>query len=155
MDLGLKDRTALVTAGSRGFGRAVALRLAAEGARVALCARGEEDLMETAAELRRITGSDDRILARAFDVTDDRAVTAFISETEHALGPIDLLLVNAGGPPAGNFGDLDLEQWEAAYRLTLESAVRLCRLIAPGMVELQDRLAAGAVDDLRPLFQPR
>jgi len=136
MDLGLKDRTALVTAASRGFGRAVALRLASEGVRVALCARGEEDLTATADEVREAGGGcGDRVLARTLDVTDDRAVAAFVAETEKALGPVDLLLVNAGGPPAGTFMDLDLNQWEAAYRLTIESAVRLCRLLLPGMVE--------------------
>lgn len=140
MDLGLKGRTALVTAASRGFGRATAELLAAEGARVALCARGAEEL-ETAADAVRLAGEEvhggagGRVLARPLDVTDDAAVKAFLDEIAAELGPVDLLVVNAGGPPAGNFGDLDLAQWEAAYRLTIESAVRLCRLVLPGMME--------------------
>ena len=134
MDLGLKDRTALVTAGSRGFGLATARTLADEGARVALCARGAEDLEKARAEIEAITGPD-RVLARALDVTDDAAMAAFTADVEKELGAVDLLLVNAGGPPAGTFLDVDLDQWEAAYRLTVESAVRLCRLVLPGMIE--------------------
>lgn len=140
MDLGIKGKTALVTAGSRGFGKAVALELAAEGARVALCARGEEDLRIAAEEIRTVSqevwgGAAGRVITEAFDVTDDQAVTGFCARIEQELGPVDLMLVNAGGPPAGNFSDLDLGDWETAYRLTIESAVRLCRLILPGMME--------------------
>jgi len=133
MELGLEGRTALVTAASRGFGKAVALQLAAEGARVALCARGAEDLENTRIEVA--AAGPGPVIARALNVTDDLAVTAFLAETEQNLGPVDLMLVNAGGPPAGRFADLDLDQWEAAYRLTIESAVRLCRLVLPGMIE--------------------
>lgn len=140
MDLGLRGRSALVSAASRGFGRAVALRLAAEGANVAMCARTEQDL-RIAAEEVRVAGEEvcggaaGKVSARALDVTDGEALAAFVGDTEKDWGSIDLLLVNAGGPPAGNFGELDLGQWESAYRLTLESAVRLCGLVLPGMRE--------------------
>ena len=100
MDLGLKDRTALVTAASRGFGLATARTLAAEGARVALCARGGEDLAKAAAEVEAVAGPG-RVWSRTVDVTDDAAVRALVAGAEEALGPVDLLLVNAGGPPAG------------------------------------------------------
>ncbi len=138
MDLGLKGKTALVMAGSRGFGRAVALELAAEGAKVALCARNEEDLANTAEDVRLVGqevwgGMAGSVLTQALDVTDDQAVRDFVSLTESELGPVDLMLVNAGGPPAGNFEDLHLDDWKAAYELTLESAVRLCQLVLPGM----------------------
>lgn len=140
MDLKLKGKRALVTAGSRGFGRAVALELAAEGAHVALCARGDKDLEATAAEVRaagqEVWGeAAGQVLTGTLDITDDRAARAFISRMEKELGPMDLLLVNAGGPPAGNFGDLDLAQWHTAYKLTVESAVRLCQLVLPGMMK--------------------
>jgi len=140
VDLGLKGTTALVTASSRGFGRATAEQLAAEGVRVAMCARGAEELEEAAAAVRQVGeeihgGAGGRVLARAVDVTDDDAVTRFVAEITQTFGPVDLLVVNAGGPPAGSFADLDLTQWEAAYRLTVESAVRLCRLVLPGMME--------------------
>lgn len=139
MDLGLAGRTALVTGGSSGFGRAVALRLAAEGAAVALVARREEPLRLAAADIAREAagpgkGTAVRVLPLAADVTDDAAITRAVARVEAELGPPDLLLVNAGGPPAGNFADLDLAAWEAAYRLTIESAVRLCRLVVPGMI---------------------
>jgi 3-oxoacyl-[acyl-carrier protein] reductase len=140
MDLGLAGRTALITGGSKGFGRAVALRLAAEGAAVALVARGQEALWETAAEVSReaarargaMAGP---VLPLVADVTDDVQLREAVARATAELGPPDLLLVNGGGPVAGNFADLDLAAWEAAYRLTVESAVRLCRLVVPGMVE--------------------
>lgn len=133
MDLGMKDRVALVTAGSRGFGRAVAEQLAAEGAQVAVCARGEEDLAAATAAVA--AAGDGRVLSGRVDVTDGAAVEEFVLEVERGLGPIDLLLVNAGGPPAGNFLETDLDAWGAAYRLSLESAVRLCRRVLPGMCD--------------------
>jgi 3-oxoacyl-[acyl-carrier protein] reductase len=132
MDLGLKDRVALVTAASRGLGRAVAEQLGREGARVALCARGAEALHEAAAAVK--TAGAAAVLAEAADVRDDAAVRGLVMRTEQELGPIELLLVNAGGPPAGSFADTDLSDWEAAYRLNLESALRLCRLVLPGMM---------------------
>ena len=138
MDLGLKGKTALVTAGSRGFGRSVALELATEGTRVALCARNKDDLVKTTEDVRQAGqaawgGMAGNVVSQALDVTDDKAVRDFISYTESELGPVDIMLVNAGGPPAGNFEDLNLEHWQSAYELTLESAIRLCQLVLPGM----------------------
>jgi 3-oxoacyl-[acyl-carrier protein] reductase len=140
VDLGLKGRTALVTASSRGFGRATAELLAAEGARVAMCARGAEELAAAAGAVALIGeeahgGAGGRVLARPLDVTDAEALAAFLAEIAATLGPVDLLVVNAGGPPAGTFGELDEAAWGAAYRLTLESAVNLCRAVLPGMKE--------------------
>jgi 3-oxoacyl-[acyl-carrier protein] reductase len=140
MDLGLAGRTALITGGSKGFGRAVALRLAAEGAAVALVARGRDALRETAADVTREAARTrgagaGSVLPLVADVTDDAQLREAVARATAELGPPDLLLVNAGGPPAGNFADLDLSAWEAAYRLTVESAVRLCRLVVPGMIE--------------------
>jgi 3-oxoacyl-[acyl-carrier protein] reductase len=134
MDLGLKGRTALVTAASRGFGLATALQLAREGVAVHLCARGADDLERAGALVRKVGreawGSQaPAVTTMVVDVTDEAAVSAFVA----AAGPADLLLVNAGGPPAGNFEQLGLDQWQAAYELTIASAVRLCRLVVPGM----------------------
>ena len=133
MDLGITGRTALVTAGSRGLGLAVAETLAAEGARVALCARGAEDLQR--AEAAVTAAGAERVLAGRVDMAEPGALEDFVDGVETELGPVDLCLLNAGGPPAGNFLDLSLEQWETAYRLTLESAVRTCRRVLPGMLE--------------------
>lgn len=140
MDLRLKGKAALVTAASRGFGRAVAMELAAEGAKVALCARNSDDLAATAEDVREAGqmawgGMSGTVLARTLDVKDDAAVRDFVALTEKELGPIDVMLVNAGGPPAGTFADMDLHAWREAYELTLESAVRLCGLVLPGMKE--------------------
>lgn len=135
MDLGIAGRTALVTGGSRGFGLATARRLAAAGARVALVARGEQALAEAAATVAASApGGRARVLAVPADVADDGAMRAAVARVEAELGPVDLLLVNGGGPPAGNFADLDAPAWEAACRLLLGSAVGTCRLVLPGMV---------------------
>ena len=131
MELGIKGRTALLTAASRGFGRATAMRLAAEGAKIAVCARGEADLAAVVADLRAAGAA--AVVASALDVVDGPAVERFVEEVRHDMGPVDLMLLNAGGPPAGNFEELSLEQWEAAYRLNLESSLRLCRLVLPDM----------------------
>ena len=130
MELGLGGRTALVMAGSRGFGRAVAAGMAAEGVKLGVCARGADDLAEAERAIRDAGGE---VLARPLDVTDGPAVTGFVAEVERELGPIDLLLLNAGGPPAGTLADIDLPTWESAYRLNLESMVRMLRLVLPGM----------------------
>ena len=132
MDLGLAGRVALVTAASRGFGRAVAGGRVREGAHVALCARGEEELQRAAAAVA--AAGPGRVLARTADVRDDAAVEDLVTRVEDELGPPELLLVNAGGPPAKRFAETDLEDWEEAYRLNLESAVRLCRRVLPGMM---------------------
>ena len=140
MDLKINGKTALVTAGSRGFGKAVALELAREGAHIALCARNADDLEQAHQEVAELAhqvhgAAAGRVISGQVDVTDDAAVQEFVRRAETELAPIDLLLVNAGGPPAGNFADLDLEQWRQAYALTVESALRLCRLVLPGMME--------------------
>lgn len=136
MDLGIRGKNAIVTAASRGFGLATAEMLAREGVGVALCARGTDDLARAVASVRRagqeIWGRQaPPVTSAALDVTDATAVTDFVNAT----GPVDLMLVNAGGPPAGTFAELDEDAWRQAYSLTLESAVRLCRLVLPGMAE--------------------
>ena len=133
MNLGLHDKIALVTAASRGLGKAVALRLAQEGAHVAICARGEEHLNKTAAEIETKTGR--QVLALRADVSDPAAPAALVKAAVERFERVDILVTNAGGPPPGQFLDLTPEDWEAAAQLTLMSAVRLCYAVVPLMKE--------------------
>jgi 3-oxoacyl-[acyl-carrier protein] reductase len=131
MDLGLKNRVALVAAASRGLGRAVAEELAAEGASLLLCARDERTLTETAAAIAE--SSNVHVLAVPADVTSVDDITRVVEAGVDRFGRIDILVTNAGGPPAGRFEQLTREQWEEATRLTLFSAIELARQVLPGM----------------------
>jgi 3-oxoacyl-[acyl-carrier protein] reductase len=131
VDLQLNDKVAVVTAASRGLGKAAAFQLAHEGASVAICARGE-DVLATAEDIRRETGAD--VLAVRADVTRQADVDALVGATLDRFGQIDLLIVNAGGPPPGSFLSLTPEDWRQAVDLTLMSAVRLCYAVVPHMV---------------------
>src|SRR3989475_1623145 len=133
MDLGLKDKVALVAAASRGLGRAVAEELAAEGALLLLCSRREEAINKAAKEIAQTTGA--KVLALAADVSEAADVAKLTQFGAERLGRIDILVTNAGGPPAGQFENLSQDQWEAATRLTLFSAVELVRQVLPGMKE--------------------
>jgi 3-oxoacyl-[acyl-carrier protein] reductase len=130
MDLGLKGRVALVAAGSKGLGRAVALELAAEGARVAICARGRAAIDTTVAELRA-----HGVEAQGFeaDVTQVADLERVVAGTESSLGPIDILVTNSGGPKSGLFDTLGPQDWDAAVKVLLTSAVTLTRAVLPGM----------------------
>jgi 3-oxoacyl-[acyl-carrier protein] reductase len=133
MDLGLKDKVALVAASSQGLGRAVAEELAAEGASLVLCARDPQTLDKTAAAIAE--RSNVRVLAVPADVTNTDDIKRLVDAGIERFGPIDILVTNAGGPPAGRFEQLTREQWEQAIRLTLLSAVELARQVLPGMKE--------------------
>jgi 3-oxoacyl-[acyl-carrier protein] reductase len=133
MDLGLKDKVALVAASSQGLGRAVAEELAAEGASLVLCARDSRTLAETAADIAEKTGA--HVLAIPADVTVTADIKRLVDAANERFERIDILVTNAGGPPAGRFEQLTREQWENAIRLTLLSAVELARLVLPGMKE--------------------
>jgi 3-oxoacyl-[acyl-carrier protein] reductase len=132
MNLGLVGRVALVTAASKGLGRAVAEELAAEGATVAMCARGEAALRETADS---IASRGNEVLPIVGDVSRPEDVERIVSDTIARFGRVDILVNNAGGPPSGPFESLTPTQWEEAIRLTLLSAVNLTRLVLPGMKE--------------------
>lgn len=133
MDLGLKNKVALVAAGSRGLGRAVAEELAAEGASLVLCARDSRTLDETAAAIAK--SSNAHVLAVPADVTVTDDIKRVVDTGLERFGRIDILVTNAGGPPAGRFEQLTHEQWEQAIRLTLFSAIELTRQVLPGMKE--------------------
>src|SRR6266403_4719095 len=133
MDLGLKGKIALVAAASRGLGRAVAEELAAEGCALVLCSRSEEAIKRTAKEIEQVAGAE--VLAVACDVANADEVARLVQSGAERFGRIDILVSNAGGPPAGKFESLSQEQWEAATRLTLFSAIELARHVLPGMKE--------------------
>jgi 3-oxoacyl-[acyl-carrier protein] reductase len=131
MDLGLKDRVALVAASSQGLGKAVAMGLAKEGARLALCARTESALVAAAEEIRRATGA--QVLTRALDVTNYDQVRRFVADTVEEYGQLDICVANAGGPPAKSFAETTLEDWHRAAELNLMSTVYLAKEALPVM----------------------
>jgi 3-oxoacyl-[acyl-carrier protein] reductase len=131
MDLGLTGRVAIVTASSRGLGRACALELAREGATVVICARGGGQLAVTVDEIRTATGAE--VLGMEIDLTDAAQIDHLANETLRRYGHIDVLVTNNGGPPAGFFDDFGDEDWLAAHQLTLMSAIRLIRAVLPAM----------------------
>jgi 3-oxoacyl-[acyl-carrier protein] reductase len=131
MDLGLKGKVALVTAASKGLGKASAIALAREGARVAICARG--DALEAAAAEIRSAAPGAEVLAVRGDVRLQADIDRIVAAATERYGRIDILVINAGGPPPGNFMDFTAADWEAATQLTLMSAVRLLYAVLPGM----------------------
>jgi len=133
MDLGLRNRVALVAASSRGLGRAVAEALAAEGASLVLCARDAARIEQVAAEIAAAHGV--RAIGVAADVSRPADVEALAAAALAAFGRVDILVTNAGGPPAGTFESLPAEAWPKAVALTLESVVHLTRAVLPGMKE--------------------
>jgi 3-oxoacyl-[acyl-carrier protein] reductase len=131
MDLGLGGRVALVTASSRGLGRAVATELAAEGARVMITSRGSEQLARTAQAIAQQTGAEvGHVVA---DVSDADDVRRLLDKTRERFGEVEVLVHNAGGPPAGRFADIDDGAWQQAFELNVLSAVRLFRDTLPAM----------------------
>jgi len=129
MELGLKRRVAVVAAARQGLGMAVAKGLAAEGVKVALCARGRAALEQTAAELPGES------LAFLADVTDPEQVRAFVQAAYARFGRIDICVANAGGPPAKRFEQTTLEDWQAALDLNFLSTLSFAREVLPLMRE--------------------
>ncbi len=131
MDLGLTDKIAVVGASSKGLGRAIALGLAQEGAKVTICARNNDTLEATAEDIRKQTGSE--VLAVPTDVSQPDQVESLINKAISHFGGIDILVNNAGGPRAGRFDDLSAEDYQTAVQLNLMSTINLCRAVVPTM----------------------
>ena len=131
MDLGLKNRVAIVAASSQGLGKAVALGLAKEGTKVAMCARTQATLNQAADEIHCATGSE--VLARALDVTVHDDVRRFVAETVERFGRLDICVANAGGPPSKSFAETTLADWRAAATLNLMSTVYFAKETLPLM----------------------
>ena len=138
MDLGLKGKVAIVTASSRGIGRATAEILAAEGARITICARTAADVMTAADHMRARSGTD--VLAVPADLTKAEDIQRIVDRTMEAYGTVNILVNNAGGPPPGTFDGLGETEWQAGFELTLLSVVRMTRAVLPLM-----RRAGGGV----------
>jgi len=133
MNLGLEGKIALVTAASKGLGRAIAEELAAEGAIVGMCARGEEALTAARDEIAKRTSA--TVHAVVADVSRADGIDRATSMMLDRFGRVDVLVTNAGGPPSGPFETHDWAVWQRAVDLTLRSAVELTRAVLPGMRE--------------------
>lgn len=129
MELGLKNKVAVVLAASKGLGKAAAEALAAEGAQVVIGSRNREELEKTAKEISEKTGS--KVVGFPVDVTNAAQAENFIRQAIQHFGQIDILVNNAGGPPFGPVESFDEAQWQSAFELNLLSTVRLTRLVLP------------------------
>jgi 3-oxoacyl-[acyl-carrier protein] reductase len=127
VDLGIEGRTALVMAASRGIGKGIAATLAREGARVAISSRSEEALAAAASEM------EGEVRAFPADTGDLDRLRALPGEVADALGPIDILIANTGGPPGGGALDNSLEEWEEAFRSLVLAPRVLLEEVLPGM----------------------
>jgi 3-oxoacyl-[acyl-carrier protein] reductase len=131
VDLGIKGRTALVAGASAGIGKAIALVLAEEGAKVAVLSRNKERITAAAREIAEKTGS--KVLPVVCDVTDKKRLEAAVTKVNRQFGVIDILVCNAGGPPMRRFEQITDSDWDAAYNLNLKSTIRLCAAVIPAM----------------------
>ena len=125
MDLGLKDKVAIIGGASKGLGRASAQVLAEEGAKVTICSRTSADLEKAADEIRESTGAE--VLTYAADLDKLASVTGLISATVEHFGGLDILVNNSGGPPLARSVDATEEQWETAVHRSLIFFGRMCR----------------------------
>jgi 3-oxoacyl-[acyl-carrier protein] reductase len=133
MDLGLRDRVAIVAASSEGLGKAVALGLAREGAKLALCARTEATLAVAADEILHETGVE--VMARTVDVAVEDQVRGFVQATLGQFGRLDIVVTNAGGPPSKPFAATSIADWQSAMQLNFTSALYFARETLPVMQE--------------------
>lgn len=129
MDLGLKDKVAIVGGASKGLGRASAQVLAEEGAKVTICSRTSADLEKAAEEIRASTGAE--VLTYAADLDELSSVTGLIDATVEKFGGLDILVNNSGGPPLARSSDATEEQWETAVHRSLIFFGRMCRESLP------------------------
>jgi 3-oxoacyl-[acyl-carrier protein] reductase len=133
MDLGINGKIALVTAASKGLGRGSALALAAEGVRLAICSRTRADIEKTAQELTGQTGAE--VVPFVADMSRPEDIDRLLGEVRARLGDPDIVVCNAGGPPAGNFATITLEQFLPAVELSMMSSIRMTYAVTPAMIQ--------------------
>jgi 3-oxoacyl-[acyl-carrier protein] reductase len=131
MDLQIEGKVFMVAASSKGLGFGIARELAKNGAIVCISSRTKSDIERAAEQLHNETGA--TIHPSVFDATDSKSIDRWLDNVKSVFDRIDGLLINAGGPPPGNFDDFDDDAWHAAFNLTLMSAVRLIRGVLPVM----------------------
>lgn len=132
MDLGIKGKVALVTASSKGIGKAVAEELASEGCIVAICSRNKEDLINAVSDIKRKFNVEP--FWAVCDLNKQKDIENTVESVTKQFGKIDILVNNCGGPEAGNFRDLTEINWQSAFEQVLLSTVRFCNLIVPEMI---------------------
>ena len=133
MDMGLKGTVALVTAASRGLGKAVAIELAREGANIVICARHADVLEDAVNEINGLSGV--KVVSVTADVSTEPGVLSVVKAAIENFGRLDILVNNAGGPPPGDFTKHDDAAWQHAFEQNLLSAVRLVRQALPYLKE--------------------
>ena len=133
MNLGLKGKTALITAASKGIGKAAAEALASEGCQVVICSRTKDDLIETAREIREKYNIDP--LWCICDLNKSSDIDSTYEAVKKEYGSVDILVNNCGGPVPGYFSELDESDWNHAYEQVLMSVVRFSKLVTPQMIK--------------------
>ncbi|WP_018922059.1 SDR family oxidoreductase [Salsuginibacillus kocurii] len=137
MDLKLSNKSVIVTAASKGLGKATAKEYAQEGARVLLSSRNEEELKKAVDEIRQETGNQ-QVNYQVCDITDHSSIKTLVQKAVDEYGTVDVLVNNAGGPPAGTFEKFDDEAWQKAFELNLLSFIRLIREVLPHMQDQKE-----------------
>jgi len=135
MELGLKNKVAFVAASSQGLGKAVAIELAQEGAKLIINGRNKENLESTKKEIEKINGA--QVLALSGDLSNDQEREQIIKNSLQAYDHIHILVTNTGGPPSGKFEDFKQEDWDKTYKSLLVSVVGLINGFLPGMKQQQ------------------
>ena len=131
MDFGIEGKIALVTAASKGLGRASAEELSREGCRLAICSRNEAEIAQVAKEIAEATGNE--VVPFVADVSQADQIDALLTGVREKLGDPDIVVVNAGGPKSGRYADIGLEDYPVAVELTMMSGVRLTHATLPAM----------------------
>lgn len=137
MDLGVRDKIALVVAASKGLGFAAARQLAREGAKVAICSRSQASIDKAVAQIKAEMGEETAVIGFVTDVTDATQLTQLVHNTATHYGGLDILITNAGGPPGGTFNSTDLDAWGKALNLTLMSVTHLVKAALPYLRQSQ------------------